>query len=215
MKKTDEQLQTDVEEELRWTRSVKASDIGVAVRNGVVTLSGQVPSYAEKITAEQAARRVSGVNAIAMEINVHRADAMDDEDIAETVSKTLKWNIFVPRTVQATVEHGRVTLTGEVDWKFQQDAAEDAIIFLDSVLGVNNNITIKSKTAVKEVKLDIERALERNALTDAQKIKVEANGNKVTLTGTVRSWAERAQAEEVAWAAPGVRDVDNRIIVAV
>lgn len=215
MKKDDSQLQIDVEEELKWTPSVTASEIGVAVNNGVVMLSGEVRTYAAKRAAERAALQVEGVKSIATEIKVRRSEAIDDQEIAESVSKSLKWNVFVPKTVRATVQDGWVTLVGEVHRGYQKEAAEEAVNYLDGVRGVRNKIAVVSEppVVIKDVQQNIKSALERNALIDAGNIRVDAIGDKVVLSGDVRSWTEREQAESAAWGAPGVCHVENEIAV--
>ena len=220
--KTDAQLQRDVMNELQWEPTIHAAEIGVAVRDGVVTLSGYVDSYAKKGAAERAVKRVSGVKAVAEEIKVtipgtyRRAD----EDIARAASNILDWDIWIPRDrVKVMVQDGRVTLTGDVDWYHQKAHAEDAIRHLIGVRGVTNSITIKPPVPtvkVFEVKSKIEDALRRNArlLRDAEKIRVEISGSKVVLSGSVGSWADREEAEYAAWSAPGVSEVDNQIVIA-
>jgi osmotically-inducible protein OsmY len=211
----DAQMQKDVMEELKWEPSVTASEIGVSAENGVVTLSGTVPTFAEKWAAERAAQRVAGVKAIAMEIEIKPVGlhAKTDAEIAAIAAASLKSHVWVPTDIQATVRNGWVTLTGVVNWEFQQRAATDSVRFLAGVKGVSNNITVKPTIQPAAVKDAIEKALVRNAEIDAGTVKVAASGGAVTLSGSVRSWGEKNQAEAAAWNAPGVNSVQNDIVV--
>jgi osmotically-inducible protein OsmY len=213
---TDLELKETVEEELSWEPSVNAAEVGVAVKDGVVTLTGRVGSYWEKIEAERAAERVVGVKAVANELEIHLPNSSErtDEDIARAVVDRFKWSVLIPSSrIKVKVSKGWVTLEGNVSWQFQKTAAEKAVRRLVGVKGITNLIQVEPRVATREVKTAIEEALERSAKVDASRIKVETDGDKVILRGTVRSWIEREEAERAAWRAPGVRGVDNRITV--
>ncbi len=214
---TDEQLQRAVQDEMKWDARIQPNEIGVAVKDGVVTLTGWVDSYTKKWAAERAALRVSGVRAVANDIEVRLPSAVErtDQDIAAAAVRALEWDASVPEDrVRVTVRSGWVTLEGSVDWQYQRRAAERAMRSLTGVRGVTNLITVSpQEPQPQELRKRIEQALVRNAETDAHRIVVTVDGDKVILTGTVRSWAERQEAERVAWSAPGVLDVDNRIKV--
>ncbi len=211
--KTDIQLQQDVMAELQWEPSIHAAKIGVEVTDGVVTLSGEVATYAEKCEAERAAQCVFGVKALAVNLRVQLAalGERSDVDIARTVENVLEWMTLGNKgSVQVMVEDGWITLTGTVDWQYQQDAASFAVRHLMGVRGVSNQIVIKPKVSLSAVKDDIEAALTRRALADAGKISVTIEGAEVTLSGQVNSWGERDSARNSAWGTPGVRNVvDN------
>lgn len=215
--KNDSDVQRNVQDELKWEPGVtNASKIGVTVNDGVVTLTGTVSSHFEKWAAERAAKRVFGVQALAVELKVEPFGSLKrtDTDIAKAAENALSWDVTVPNDrVKVVVENGRVTLEGDVDWQYQRSNAEDDVLNLAGVTGVSNKIVVKPTVAPADVKAKIEAALKRNAILDAQHIKVQADGSKVTLTGSVSSWTERDEAEDAAWAAPGVTEVKNNITI--
>jgi osmotically-inducible protein OsmY len=200
-------------EELKWEPTISSTNINVVTNNGVVTLSGTVPHYAEKSAAERATQRVEGVKAIAEELEVHTIAIRKDSEIAQAVVNSLEWHVWVPKHVQATVENGWVTLTGTVTWGFQRNSAEDCVRYLPGVKGVSNNITLTPSAQPTAIKNAIEKALKRDAEIDAENIDVSADGGKVTLAGTVSSFNEREEAETTAWRAPGVTSVENKLAV--
>ena len=215
----DNDIKRDVEDELRWDPDVDPTDIAVAVKSGVVTLTGFVRSYAEKFAAERAAKRVAGVVGVAndLEVRLPTADQRPDPEIAREVVANLK--IWLPSSwehIKAIVKNGWVTLEGEVEWNYQREYAERAVRWIKGVKGVSNLIRLQPRLEPKpvEIKQKIEEAFRRSALVDASRITVETHGGEVVLRGTVRSWAEREEAERTAWLAPGVTRVDNRIAVA-
>ena len=215
--KTDIQLQQDVLAELKWEPSVHAAEIGVEVKDGIVTLAGHVSTYAEKWDAERAAQRVSGVKALAIEMDVRLAGSSKrtDADVARSVENVLHWNSTLPKdSVKVMVESGWITLSGEVDWEYQRQAAAKAVRYLTGITGVRNQIAIKKPTvSLSAVKSDIEAALKRRATANAHKISVEVHGADVTLTGRVDNWSEREAARHSAWGTPGVRNVVDNITV--
>lgn len=215
MKHTDQEIQADVMAELRWDPSVPATEIGVVVKDGVVTLTGTVDSYMKKWRAEEVAHRVNGVIAVANEIQVRWLGERTDSDIAAAAVHALTWNSAIPQDkVHVTVDHGWITLKGEVEWQYQRQEAERAVRRLLGVKGVSNLITVKPAATPSDLKKRIQDALVRNAQIDANGITVEVEGSKTILKGKVRSWAEREEAERVAWLAPGITSVDNRITLA-
>ena len=214
--RTDTQLQADVLAELKWDPRVQPNEIGVSVKDGVITLSGNVDSYTKKWAAEERAHKVRGVKAVANDIEVRLPGSSErtDADIAAAAVRALEWDAFMPTDcVHVTVSKGWVTLEGDVEWQYQRNAAERAVRNLIGVKGVSNLIKVTPKVAPSEVKQRIEQALKRITEEDAKRIAVEVEGSKVTLRGTVRSWAERQDAERTAWSAPGVTAVDNRISI--
>jgi osmotically-inducible protein OsmY len=216
MHMTDLELKKHVEDELNWEPSVNAAEIGVSVRNGIVTLSGNIPSYWEKFAAERAAGRVAGVKAVVNELEVRLPTSSErtDEDIARAALNALNWSVAVPADrIKLKVSRGWVTLEGTVQWQFQKLAAQKAVRDLIGVRGVANLIEVKPAVRSTEVKSAIEAAIDRSAEVDANHISIEVDGDKVTLRGTVRSWVQRDEAERAAWRAPGVWYVDNRITI--
>ena len=212
----DLELKKNVESELNWEPSINAAEIGVAVKDGIVTLTGRVQSYWEKVAAEHAADRVAGVKAVVNEIEIRLpyANERTDEDIARAAIDNLKWSVLVPADhIKVKVSKGWITLEGIVDWQFQKTAAEKAVRKLIGVIGVSNLVDVKPRVSKHEVKATIENALKRSAELDASRIKVETDGDKVTLSGTVHSLFEKDEAERAAWRSPGVRSVENRIRV--
>ena len=209
---TDEEIQKDVLAELKWDAQVQPNEIGVSVKDGVVTLTGWVNSYLKRWAAEDAAHRVGGVKAVANDIEVKLFSERTDADIAEAAIRALQWDASVPADkIQVTVSKGWVTLKGEVNWNFEKQDAERVVRRLTGVKGVSNLITVKPSTTPLELKKRIEDALVRNAKVDANKITVEVQGSKAILKGAVRAWVEKEEAERVAWLAPGVTSVENRI----
>ncbi len=213
--KTDTKLRHDVEAELEWEPSVDERQIGVAVKDGIVTISGKVSSYAEKWNAERAVERVAGVRGVVDELEVHTPGSQTDADIAEAVANGLKWNSLVPDdAITFKVDHGWVTLKGQVSFDYERRAAERAVRYLPGVRGVSNLIEVAPSAKPQDIKKQIEETFRRQATVDAENVAVEATPDgEVILRGTVRSWIERHEAEKVAWAAPGVRSVKDYITV--
>jgi osmotically-inducible protein OsmY len=211
--KTDAQIQTDAMQELKWDPSITHEHIGVAVSDGIVTLSGTVPSYIEKSSAEKAVQRVGGVKAVVekIEVKVPGSYHRDDQDIAKAIIDQFRWHTQVPDdVVKARVENGWVELTGDVEWDYQRSAAENALRGLTGVRGITNKLTIKPKVAQpSEIKDKIEEALKRAAERETDRIAVEVRGTRVILSGKVRSFAELRDVRGAAYSAPGVTSVDD------
>jgi len=212
--KSDIQIQTDVMNELKWEPYLISSQVGVAVKNGVVTLSGQVDSYSKKLAAEKAAKRVSGVKAVAedIQIGVSPAYSKTDAEIAEAALTALKWHTAVQdEKIKMKVEDGVVTLDGEVEWDYQRNNAKAAIENLTGVRAVYNLITVKPKVTPSDIEQKIKSAFQRSATIDSGHVHAEVIGSKVTLRGTVRSFTEKEDAENAAWFATGVTNVENKL----
>lgn len=214
--KTDSQLQHDVIEELRWEASINAAQIGVAVKDSIVTLSGEVDSFAQKWDAEVVAQRVWGVKGMAIDIHVTLPGSArrSDADIAHSAENVLQWTTFLPMdSVKVKVENGWVTLSGEVDWDYQRQSAAKAVRYLMGVTGVSDQIALKPTVSLGTIKADIEAALKRRAKADAPDISVEVRGTHVILSGTVHTCAESELARHAAWSAPGVHHVVDNITI--
>ena len=214
--KTDAQIRTDVINELTWDASVRGTDVGVAVSNGVVTLSGQLESYADKHAAERAAQRVAGVRGVASELTVRlpSSSQRSDGEIAAAVRSALAWNTHVPHErLTVLVEKGWVTLSGEVDWDYQRQAARRAVQPLLGVTGVTSEIALKPRTTPENVRVLLQSALQRQAEREAKGIEVSVDGHTVTLRGKVHSLAERVALQGAAWSAPGITHVVNLVTV--
>lgn len=216
--RADKDIKRDVEEELRAAPNIDATDIAVAVKSGVVTLTGFVQSYIEKYEAERAAKRVAGVVGLAndLEVRLRGVDERPDPDIARDAVAAIKARLPLSwEKIKVLVKGGRITLEGDVEWNYQRETAEAVVRWIKGVKGVSNLINIKPAVAPSEVKRKIEEAFRRSAEIDANRVTVETTGTEVVLKGTVRSWAERQEAERVAWSAPGVTKVDNRLVISV
>lgn len=216
MQYRDNEIQREVEEELRYDPSLAEDDIAVSVRDGVVSLAGWTKSYLDKWRAERTVGRIRGVRAVANDLDVRlpSSSIRTDPDIARAVADALDWNVSVPKgRIKATIEKGWVTLEGDVDWYFQKEAAERAVRAITGVKGVTSLITVKAQPTPTDVKKKIKEALDRGAEIDADRITVEVDGHKAILRGTVRSFAERRDAERAALNAPGITEVENKIVV--
>ncbi len=213
MTTADMQLRDNVLWQLEWDQAVDAAGIGVAAADATVTLTGYINSYAGKLAAERAAKQIRGVRAVANEIQVRPMLERTDSDIADDVVYALRLNHYVPAAVQASVRHGHVVLTGKVDFRFQKDAAQDAVRHIRGLRHVDNHIEISAKGAARDVRKHIVKALHQNAAVEAEHIEVNIAGSVATLTGTVGSLVQRETAEQAAAQTPGITDVENRIVV--
>lgn len=214
--RTDAQIQADILSELEWDARVLPNEIGVVVKDGVVTLTGWVDSYTKKWAAEEAAHRVRAVKAVAndIEVRLSTAEERNDADIAAAAVRALEWDALISvDRLDVTVSKGWITLKGEVEWQYQRQDAERVIRRLSGVKGVSNLLVVKPRVAPADLKQKIEQALIRSAEVDAKRITVEVQGSKIILKGTVRSWTEKEEAERQAWLAPGVSSVENRIVI--
>lgn len=214
--KTDSDLKKDVLTELSWDPLVPEARVGVAVNDGVVTLTGHLDTYAEKVAARRAVERVSGVKAIAIEVDVvpMGIHQRSDTEIATAVEHALGWNTSVPQDrVKVTVEKGWVTLSGELDWNFQRRAVERMVRPLKGVVGITDNIRLKALPIPVNLSNRIQDALTRQAVREARRIEISMDGSVVTLRGHVHSWAERSAAEGATWSAPGVSRVNNQLTI--
>jgi len=214
--KSDNEIQKDVIEQLKWEPFLNASQIGVAVKNGIVTLSGQVDTYSKKVLAEKTTKKVAGVKAIAEDIMVGISPSYKktDTEIAEAVVNALKWHTMIPEDkVKVSVEDGNVKLEGEVEWEYQRNQAKTAIENLIGVKFVTNLVAVKPKVTPYELQLKINASFLRSANIDAAKVSADVSGSKVTLRGKVRSFAEREDAENAVWSAPGITTVENKLVI--
>lgn len=214
--KTDLDIQKDVMDELKWEPMLNPSEIGVAVKDGVVTLTGTVSNYAKKFAAENATGRVKGVKAVAEELVVQlgEGDKLTDTEVAASILNTLRWNTIIPdEQIKIKVSDGRVDLSGEVDWNFQKEAVMNAIRGLKGVKTVSNEIAVKPRVQSVDIKENIRKALERKADLEADNIRVETIGDHVVLKGSARSWNERKTIAHAAWSTPGVALVEDKIVI--
>lgn len=215
--RSDSEIEQDVKDELRWHPDLDATDIAVSVKNGVVTLTGFTRSYVDKYEAEHAVKRVAGVVGVVNDIEVRlpSTDERPDPEIARDAVGAIKSQLPISwENIKVIVKNGWLTLEGAVEWQYQRQTAETAVRRIKGVKGVVNSIVVKPMAEPGEIKRKIMEAFRRNAEVDASRIQVETDGSEVILKGTVRSWAERAEAERVAWSAPGVTKVDDRIVIA-
>ncbi|HET7003820.1 MAG TPA: BON domain-containing protein [Puia sp.] len=217
MKESNDELQQDVQDAIQWETSLNTSQIGVIAKDGVVTLTGTVDSYAKKLEAEEAAKNVKGVKAVVVKLDIKFGsdyEKKDDSEIAGDIIQAAKWNWDIPKDkIKAKVENGWVTLEGEVDYNYQRDAIEDLVKNHSGITGVTNNIAIEESDDQIEKK-DIEKALRRNWFIDDSHIVVTVSDHEVTLNGSVESWYERRKAERIAYNAPGVWNVNNQLVIA-
>jgi osmotically-inducible protein OsmY len=214
--KTDLEIQKDVMDELKWELLTNANEIGVAVKDGIVTLSGTVDSYYKKLQAERAATKVLGVKAVAQEISVHLSDrgVRNDSEIASAVLNALAWHSSIPEEkIKVKVEKGWVTLEGEVEWDFQRNYSKSAVENLQGVVGISNNIHISPRLKSADIKNKIFSAFHRSATLDSDSINIATEGSKVVLSGKVRSFVEKKDAERAAYLAPGVTQVENKLLI--
>ena len=214
--RSDSEIERDVKEELEWDPDLQATDVAVSVKNGVVTLTGFVRSYTDKYEAQAAAKRVAGVAGVANDIEVRMpsVDERPDPEIAREAVAVIKSQLPISSEhIKVVVKNGWVTLEGQVEWQYQRNTAESAVRRIKGVKGVSNLILLKPRVQPSDIKRKIQEAFRRSAELDANRIQVETNGSEVILKGTVRSWIEREEAERVAWSAPGITKVEDRIVV--
>jgi osmotically-inducible protein OsmY len=214
--KSDSEIERDVKDELTWNPDLDATDIAVSVKKGVVTLSGFAKSYSDKYEAEVAAKRVAGVVGVAndIEVRIPSVDERPDPEIARDAASAIRFMLpFSSQNIKVIVKNGWITLEGQVEWQYQKTTAENAVRPIKGTKGVSNLIQLKPRAEPTQIKNKIVEAFKRNAEVDASRIQVEANGSEVILKGAVRSWFERQEAERVAWSAPGVTKVEDRMVV--